>query len=362
MKSLIFQQVSFHSIISSCFCRCLRSKKSNQTQAKCGNSYINQTSEVNDNHFETLQVRGSAEVLYHCIDVESSNIYSTIDIIDTANVSDPSKSTDDFVKDKINEISLVDSHDYHILEVQDLHATINTDDVSGEINRDCDNETGYQIPCSKETESQEAHNYFSIKPEYTHLSTDLKNKPCKPGKGQIDAACNQTMHPQELGGPKTKTYFILEPRESELQENENECTDETDLKSSNKHGLPAQASSVEGDSHNYFVLEPEGSNLSCVSEVQSGMRNGSNDNCKGNSGNNNNRRAGNHDYCVLEPQADVQSLQSEALQIQTMSDNEYNMLTMKCNEINRLKFSELKSKGQDMEANMNSSEVSEKEY
>lgn len=35
---------------------------------------------------------------------------------------------------------------------------------------------------------------------------------------------------------------------------------------------------------------------------------------------------------------------------------------MKSNEINRLKFSELKSKDQDMEANRNSSEVSEREY
>lgn len=317
---------------------------------------------MNGYHLETLQERGSAGGLYHCIDVEPNNIYSTIDIIETANVSDPSKSTDDFGKHKLNETSLVDNHDYHILEVQDLHTTINTDGVSGKVKRDWYNEAGYQILCSKDTEFQDGHNYFSIKSENIYLSTDLKNKPCKLEKGQTDVAYNQTVHPQELGSLKTNTYFILEPRESKTQEKESECIDETDQKSGNKHGLPAQASSVEGDSHNYFVLESEGSNFSYVSEDQSGKRNGSNDNCKENSGNNNNRRAINHDYCVLEPQGGVQSLQSKVLQIQTTPDNEYNVLTMKSNEINRLKFSELKSKDQDMEENRNSSEVSEREY
>lgn len=311
--------------------RCLRNKKSDHPDSNSENKHRYENSANIDTSYDSLQGRDPIGIEYSCIDIEPENTYSSIDIVDTVGICQPKESREDSAKITRSETLQTDNHDYLILEAQNAHASIDNKTASSKVKDVCSNEAADQTFQNEETEYPENHNYFVIDPHYSHLSFALGEASNQIGAEQDTMAGNQTSN-QQCG--ESNNYFILESHASDSLKVENGYADKTSRIKPTEHASTLQMHNSETEDHNYFVLESQDLKLPMDSHARSHTDNTSNDG-EEIPDNRNADNAVNHNYFVLEPQNTAPSLDSRVFQLQTMPDNEYNVLNMKSKVLNQ---------------------------
>ena len=165
-----------------------------------------------------------------------------------------------------------------------------------------------------ETDTMENHNYFVLEPQNKPAAEDTNNK--KP-----------TEHSQS-DNVESHNYFVLEPQHT------------TDAKPKPpKMKETSQVYSTEKQNHNYFVLEPHNTQVENSEPPKTNQANMS-DLTQA-------EKAQLHNYMVLEPQVTYSSIDPDDVVVQTLPENEYNMINMKGKPVSRdPNYATLKTVGQ----------------
>ena len=152
-------------------------------------------------------------------------------------------------------------------------------------------------------------NYIVLEPEntYTYIDHgDIKDK---------DKASpnNETKNAKR---PSNPGYLVQEPENIPLSKGINKVTENLDM-----------VGTQEIRNHNYFVLEPHNKQTTNT-DPQTAPQKSSPDTSDP-------EKAQNHNYFVLEPQDTYSSIDPDNVIVQTLPENEYNVINMKEKPVNR---------------------------
>ena len=157
-----------------------------------------------------------------------------------------------------------------------------------------------------ETDHLENHNYFVLEPQNIHTVENENNR----------KRAEQSKNHDEFG---SHNYFVLEPEKSMDTNPKSPQIKET------SHVDTIEKETTQN--HNYFVLESQNSQIA-VSEPPKTNATTTSDLTLA-------EKAKHHNYFVLEPQDTYSSIDPDDVLVQTLPENEYNMINMKGKPVNR---------------------------
>lgn len=197
------------------------------------------------------------------------------------------------------------SDNYIVLESENTYTYIDHEDVQNKAATNNERSKTTGLP----PQARQSYNpsYFILEPQNFSSSSEEGNKtaPCK---------TDNAVKTIEAMGEK-HTYFVLEAHSPLDKDNLSTVEQSSNL----DKATPPNA--LDTESHNYFVLEPQ--NMSGANSQPHKTNDVDNNDVS------QTETTGNHNYFVLEPQNTYSSIDPNDKNVQTLPDDEYNVLHVK---------------------------------